>query len=97
MEETGSPEPVPSRTEELQEKGKEIKEDKLWSFGLPLLSGLGLRKRAVGTPRSLKEGWNLRIGNARLWAEEGEVSGPWGTPAFSSTPYPKWHKVMASG
>lgn len=44
MEETGSPEPVPSRTEELQEKGKEIKEDKLWGCGLPLLSGPGLRE-----------------------------------------------------
>lgn len=33
-----SPEPVPSRTEGLQEEGKEIKEDKLWGFGLSLLS-----------------------------------------------------------
>ena len=68
MEEIGSPMPVLSRTEGLQEEGKAVTEDKLWGFGLPFLSGPALRKRgAVETPRSLKGSWNLRVGNAHLW------------------------------
>lgn len=67
-EKIGNPGPVVSRTEGLQEEGKEVKEDKLWGFGLPFLSGPALRKRgAVEALRSLKGSWNLRVGNPHLW------------------------------